>query len=150
MVQKIWSNLWKSSTQKRKQRKYLFNSPLHVKHRIMNAHLSKELKTEYNTRSVPVRKGDTVTIMSGQFKNQSGKVSKVSLARMKVYVEGISTKRMDGSDALYPVHPSNLMITKLDTTDKARVDKLKAVSASNKKAPVKKAPSTNANGGKKE
>lgn len=133
MVQKVWSKFWKSSTQKRKQRKYLFNAPLSVKHRLVNVALSKELRKEHGTRSVPVRVGDFVTIETGQFKKQSGKVTKVSLARTKVYVENVGVKRSDGSQNQYPIHPSNLVITKLDLTDKARADKLKLVKEVNSK-----------------
>jgi len=32
---------------------------------MMSCHLSKDLRTKYNVRSVPVRKGDTVIIKSG-------------------------------------------------------------------------------------
>lgn len=123
-MKKLWSKAWKASTQKRKQRKYVFNAPLHIKHKLVNVSLAKELKTEYNTRSIPVRTGDTVKIMAGQFKETTGKVTKVSLGKTKVYVEGASVKRRDGSDAQYPIHPSNLMITKLDLSDKRRADKI--------------------------
>ena len=123
-MKKLWSKSWKASTQKRKQRKYIFNAPLHIKHKLIGVSLAKELRVEYNTRSIPARTGDTVKIMAGQFKETTGKVTKVSLGRTKVYVEGASVKRRDGSDAPYPIHPSNLMITKLDLSDKKRADKI--------------------------
>lgn len=90
----------------------------------MSANLSKELRKENSVRSIPVRTGDTVKIMTGQFKGKTGKVTKVSLVKMKVYVDGVSTKRNDGTDAMYPIHPSNLQITKLDTSDKKRAEKI--------------------------
>lgn len=123
-MEKLWSKFWKSSIQRRKQRKYLFNAPLNVKHRLLAANVSKELRKEYNVRSVPVRKGDTVSIQSGQFKNQSGKVAKVALSKVRVYVDNVGVKRSDGTLSMYPIHPSNLKIIKFDTTDKARVEKL--------------------------
>lgn len=123
-MEKLWSKFWKSSTQRRKQRKYLYNAPLNIRHKMLSAPISKDLKKEYNVRNVPVRKGDSVRVMAGQFKSQSGKVSKVSLSKIRVYVDGVGVKRSDGTLSMYPIHPSNLMITKLDTTDKARVDKL--------------------------
>ena len=138
MVQKLFSKKWIASSQKRKQRKYLFNAPLNIKHKLISASLSKELKKEHNIRSIPVRKGDTVKIMSGQFKDKTGKVSKVSLLRLKVYVDGATIKRRDGTDAMYPIHPSNLMITKLDLSDKAREEKVKSFSKKDKKVEAKK------------
>ncbi len=125
MVKKLWSKVWKSSTQARKQRKYIFNAPLHIKHKMMSSTLSKELRKEYNQRSIPIRKGDTVKIMTGQFKDKTGKITKVSLIKSKVHIEGAVIKRSDASEAFYPINASNLMITKLDLSDNARVVKLK-------------------------
>jgi len=119
-----WSKFWKSSTQTRKQRKYVYNAPLHIKHKMMSSNLSKDLRKEYGIRSIPVRKGDTVLIKTGQFKDKSGKVTKVSLKSSFVHIEGALIKRADGTDSMYPIHPSNLMITKLDLTDEMRVKKL--------------------------
>ena len=119
-----WSKFWKSSTQTRKQRKYVYNAPLHIKHKMMSSNLSKDLRKEYEIRSIPVRKGDTVLIKTGQFKDKSGKVTKVSLKGSFVHIEGALIKRADGTDSMYPIHPSNLMITKLDLTDELRVKKL--------------------------
>lgn len=124
---KAWSKSWKSSTQKRKQRKFLFKAPLHIKHRIMNAGLSVELKKEYGIRSLPVRKGDTVKVMVGDSKGKSGKVAKVSLSRMRIFVEGCDVAKADGTKALYPIHPSNVKIEKLDLSDKLRVAKIEKI-----------------------
>jgi large subunit ribosomal protein L24 len=126
-MKKLWSKFWKSSTQKRKQRKYVHNAPMHVKHKLIGASLSKELKKEHGIRSIPVRKGDTVKIETGNFKGKSGKVTKVSLAKVAIYVENVDVNRADGTKALYPLHPSNVTITKLDLSDKKRVQKIERV-----------------------
>jgi large subunit ribosomal protein L24 len=131
-MKKIWSNAWKASSQKRKQRKFAFRAPLHIKHKFVSVSLSKELKVLHLTRAVSVRVGDIVTVMAGQFKSTSGKVSKVSLIKTRIYVEGAAVKRRDGTDSLYPIHPSNLMITSLDLSDKTRADKLAKVMEINK------------------
>jgi large subunit ribosomal protein L24 len=124
MVVKSWSKVWKSSTDASKQRKYAENAPLHVKHKLMAASLSKELRKEYGVRSVPVKTGDTVKISTGQFKGKTGKITKVCLPRTFIHVEGATVKRADGTDAFYPVHPSNVEITKLDLSDKKRAEKI--------------------------
>lgn len=131
-MKKLWSKVWKSSTQVRKQRKYNYNSPLHIRHRFMASTLSKDLRSEHGTRSVSVRTGDFVEVITGQFKGKSGKVTKVSLAQLKVHVEGCVIKKSNGTDAMYPIHPSNLMITKLDLSDNARAEKLKTIKEANK------------------
>ncbi len=87
----------------------------------MSAHLSKELREKYKRRSLPVRKGDEVEIMRGEFKKKRGKVLRVDLKKYKVYVEGITRKRTDGTERLVPIHPSNLMIVNLNLQDKRRV-----------------------------
>ena len=126
-MKKLWSKFWKSSTQKRKQRKYVHNAPMHVKHKLVGASLSKELRKEHGIRSIPVRKGDTVKIETGNYKSKSGKVTRVSLAKVAVYIDNIDVTRADGTKALYPIHPSNVTITKLDLTDKRRVQKIERI-----------------------
>lgn len=128
---KLWSKFWRSSTRRNKQRKYAFNAPMHLKHKMAGAPLSSELRKEYNTRTIPVRKGDTVKVLRGDSKGNTGKVTKVSLARMRVFVEGVDVTRADGTKSLYPVHPSNLMITKLDLSDAKRVEKLNKLKKQN-------------------
>ena len=64
MVKQIFSTKWKSSKQVRKQRKYIYNLPLHLQNKLMSAHLEKSLRTKYGMRNIPVRKGDEVTIFA--------------------------------------------------------------------------------------
>lgn len=119
-MKKQFSNLWKSSKQRRKQRKFRYNAPLHAKHKFLSAHLSKELMKKHGKRNVPVRKGDTVKIIRGQFRNHVGKVEKVLLRKTKIYVEGAEQIKRDGTKSFYPIHPSNIIITALNLEDKKR------------------------------
>ena len=112
------------SKKPRKQRKFLYNAPLHLRRKILSAHLSKELRKQYNRRSFPIRKGDEVKIMRGEFKGKTAKVSKINTKKYKVYLEGIKKKRTVGTEYLVPIHPSNLEITKLNLEDKKRVEAL--------------------------
>ncbi|MEO2154950.1 MAG: 50S ribosomal protein L24 [Nanoarchaeota archaeon] len=120
-----WNPNWNSVKDRKKQRKYIYNAPLHVRRKLMSAHLSKELREKYKRRSFPVRKGDKVKIMRGNFKGLEGKIVKVDYKNYRVYVEGATMKRNDGKTAFYPIHPSNLMIIELDLSDKAREEALK-------------------------
>lgn len=115
-----FSSSWKSSKQPRKQRKYRYNAPLHIKQKFVGVHLSKDLRKKYNKRAVNLRKGDTVKITRGQFKNKTGKIDEVSVKKTSVYVNGIEIVKRDGTKARYPIHPSNLMITELNMDDKMR------------------------------
>jgi len=121
---KLWSKHWKSSKQPRKQRKYVYHAPLHVRHKFLSVHLSKELIQKYSRRSFPIRKGDEVEIMRGGFKKNAGKVSKIDLKKIKVYIDGITRKKVDGSEVQVPIHPSNLKIINLNLDDKKRLNAL--------------------------
>jgi large subunit ribosomal protein L24 len=122
---KFWSKEWKSSKKPKKQRKYRYNAPLHVKRKFLSTNLSKELRKKYNRRSFPLRKGDEVEIMRGEFKKKKGTVNRIDLKETKVYIDGITRKKVEGSDISVPIHPSNLRITELDLKDEKRLKALK-------------------------
>jgi len=115
-----FSSSWKKSKQPRKQRKYRHNAPLHIKQKFVSVHLSKDLRKRHNKRSMNLRKGDSVKIARGQFKNKSGKVDEVRVKKTSVYVSGVELVKRDGTKSRYPVHPSNLIITELNMDDKMR------------------------------
>ncbi len=109
------------SKKPKKQRKFLYQAPLHLRRKMLAAHLSKELREKYKTRSLPVRKGDEIEVMRGEYKGRKGKIIRVDTKKYKVYVEGITRKRTDGTERLVPIHPSNLRIINLNLEDKRRV-----------------------------
>lgn len=123
-MKKKFSKFWKNSTQKRKQRKYVYNAPLNLRRVMMSARLSDELKKKYNRRSFPVKVGDVVELVTGQFKGTKGKVTKVMLNRYRVYVEKAEISKMDGTKTSYPIHPSNLVIKELNLEDDKRLKAL--------------------------
>jgi len=94
-----------------KQRKALYQAPLHIRHKMLSSHLSKELRKQWKKRSLPVRKGDEVKVMRGKFKGTIGKISKVDLKKSKVYIENVKRKKVSGEEIHIPLHPSNLLIT---------------------------------------
>ncbi|MBL7100878.1 MAG: 50S ribosomal protein L24 [Nanoarchaeota archaeon] len=117
---KRWSKSWKSSKKPKKQRKYVYNLPLHIRKYLFSTLLTKELRKKYDRRNIPVRTGDKVKILRGQFKKKTGKIMDVDLKKIKVYIEGIENVKKDGSKAPYPIHPSNVMITEVNLDDKKR------------------------------
>jgi len=108
------------SKKPRKQRKFLKLAPLHIRRKMIAAHLSKELREKYKRRSIPVRKGDEVKIMRGEFKGMIGKIVKVDTKKYKVYVDVAKKKRTIGTEYLVPISPSNLMVINLNLEDKYR------------------------------
>ncbi len=117
---KKFSLTWKRSKQARKQRKYRRNAPLHIKNRFLSIHLSKELRGKYNKKNITARKGDKVRVLRGQFKGKTGTIDRVDTKKSKVYVTGLEMIKKDGSRALYPVNPSNLMASEFSLDDKMR------------------------------
>jgi large subunit ribosomal protein L24 len=108
------------SRQPRKQRLALLQAPLHVRQKLMTAPLSEELREKYGVKRLPVRKGDKVRIVRGDFKGHEGAVVKVDLRRLRIYVDGVTVKRQDGTPRFVPIHPSKVVIVALDLKDKWR------------------------------
>ena len=114
------SQSYKSSVQARKQRKYRIEAASHSRHKMMSANLSKELRKKYSRRSFPLRKDDTVKIMSGSFKGKTGKILIVNMEKLKIYIEGIQRSKRDGTKVNVPLDPSNVQIISLELEDKKR------------------------------
>jgi len=109
-----------SSIQPRKQRKERYNAPLHLRQRYMHAPLSKELRAELKKRSAQIHKGDTVKVMRGDHAGVEGAVESVDLKRCTIKVAGVSNFRADGTEVPRPLHPSNVLLTKLVLEDEER------------------------------
>jgi len=103
-----------------KQRKMLFQAPDHIRHKHFAAHLSPELRASRGVRALPVRSGDAVRIMRGDHKGFEGKVTRIDRRKYRIYVEGLTREKVDGTTILVPIHPSNVMITNLNLEDKWR------------------------------
>jgi len=103
-----------------KQRKMLFQAPDHIRYKHFAAPLSPELRKSYGTRSLPVRSGDTIRILRGDHKGFEGKVARVDRKKFRIYVEGLTREKVDGSTVFIPIHPSKVLITKLNLDDKWR------------------------------
>jgi len=113
------------TTRPGKQRKRLYQAPLHERYKRFSAPLSLELKSSHNANSVPVRVGDTVRVMRGDRKGFEGKVTRVDRKKYRIFVEGVTREKVDGTTILVPIHPSKVMITRLNLDDKWRKEALK-------------------------
>tara|TARA_Y100000310_G_scaffold45623_1_gene42508 strand:- start:7536 stop:7958 length:423 start_codon:yes stop_codon:yes gene_type:complete len=136
-MKKKFSTAWLSSTQRRKQRKFRANAPLHLKHKFLSANLSKELRKKHDKRSLPIRKGDEVLVMRGSFKKKKAKVDSILLKKAKVTVEGLQRTKKDGSKVSVFFAPSALQIQELNLEDNKRI---KAINKSVKKTEKKEKP----------
>jgi large subunit ribosomal protein L24 len=130
----------KPVTKPAKQRKALFQAPNHRRHKLFAATLSPNLRSTHGIRAFPVRSGDTVRIMRGDHEGFEGKVSRIDLMKYRVYVEGLTREKVDGTTIFVPVHPSKVMITNLNLDDKWRAEILKEKKAQKKVEKVEEKP----------
>jgi large subunit ribosomal protein L24 len=112
-------------TKPSKQRKLLYQSPAHRRRKLLTAPLSEDLRKSQGRRSYPVRKGDTVKILRGDFAGVEGKITKVDTHRQRVFVEGVQREKVAGTSTNVSVHSSKVVITKLNLDDKWRSESVK-------------------------
>ncbi len=109
-----------SSKPSKVRKREVYNAPLHVRSKRIVAPLSKELREKLGIKRIRVRKGDKVLIVRGSFKGHEGRVIGVSVKRERIYVEGAVLRKADGTEVPYPIHPSKVVVTELDLSDKRR------------------------------
>ena len=126
-----------SSTQPRKQRRAHYTAPYHRRHREMSAPIDRGLRERQLSRgflyprAIPVRKGDRVLIVRGEGKaGTASKVAKVDRKARKIYVEGFTYFKSDGTELQRPIDPSNLVIINPDWSDVRRRKLLNRVNES--------------------
>src|SRR3989344_3258856 len=95
-----------SSIRPTKQRNLVANAPLHLRRRLLSATLSEDLRKKQGVRAVPVRVGDKVKVMRGQYRGTVGKVERTDVRRLRVFVDGAQITKKNGAKAQYPIHPS--------------------------------------------
>ena len=105
------------STQPRKQRRASFNASPFDRHRQMSVALSRDLRSRYKRRALPLRKGDTVRIISGSFKGREERVSKVDMRSLRVTLDNVTTKKVDQKLKPLPIRTSHLILTRLNLAD---------------------------------
>jgi len=110
----------KPVTKPTKQRKMMYQAPDHVRYKLLAAPLSPELQASRRVKTLPVRSGDTVRIVRGDHKGFEGKITSVDRKKYRIYVEGLTREKVDGTTIFVPIHPSKVMITNLNLDDKWR------------------------------
>ena len=109
-----------SSKSPRKQRKNLYSSSLHTNKKRLKCRLDEFLQEEYGLRSLVVKTGDLAKIMRGQFRDTEGKVIRVDYKDIQVFLDSATVTKSDGKEVNIPVHPSNLMLVKLELNDERK------------------------------
>ena len=126
-----------SSIQPRKQRLARYTAPYHRRHREMSAPIDRGLRERQLSRgfmyprAMPVRKGDRVMVVRGEGKSKSAtKIAKIDRKGRKVYVEGFTYFKSDGTELQRPIDASNLVIINPDWSDIRRRNLLTRVNES--------------------
>ncbi len=117
-----------------KQRKMLYQAPDHKRYKFFAAPLSSALATSHKVKTLPVRSGDTVRVTRGDHKGLEGKVTQIDRRKYRIYIEGLTREKVDGTAIPVAVHPSKVVITNLALDDKWRKKILERKKGARKKA----------------
>ncbi len=102
----------------------IYQATFQTRNKQLGSALSKDLQKKYSKKSTRVIEGDTITILRGEFKGVSGKITKISKEKTSVTIEGVKKEKTKGDKFDVYIHTSNLVVTALNTSDKWRITKL--------------------------
>ncbi len=82
--------------------------------------MSDDLIAKHGVKSLPLRTGDAVRILRGDFAGLEGKVERVDYSTGRIFVEGMTREKAAGVASKLPVHSSKVLLTNLNLSDKWR------------------------------
>jgi len=101
----------------RRQRRALYTASTSQRRRRMTVPLSRELRRRFQRRNVPVRKGDTVRVLSGSFAGREERVAKISRRDYSVTLDNVTLKTAEEKLKPLALRTSHLVITRLNLAD---------------------------------
>jgi len=114
-----------SSPSPRRQRRGLYTADHFERRRRMTVLLSHELRERFHCRAIPVRKGDTVRVLSGSFVGREERVAKVDRRGYTLTLDNVTLKTTEEKMKALPLRTSHLVITRLNLSDPWRRRTLK-------------------------
>jgi large subunit ribosomal protein L24 len=111
------------SKQPRKQRKALYNSSNYQRSKLFSTRVADFLREEYGIKKLPVRVGDQVRVVKGEFEDFEGEVTEIA-PNQRVKVKECVFEKTDGTQFHPAIHISNLIITKFK--DERKMDQWRA------------------------
>lgn len=107
---------------------------MHVRKKMMHMNIAKPLRAKLGIkrRSILVKKGDKIRVITGGMKKKEGKVMRVDYNNLAIYAEGISIKNSKGVEKLAKLQPSNAQIIDGDFSSADRKAVLARSGASSK------------------
>lgn len=100
------------SKKPRKQHKALANYKPHQRSKLLSCRLADFLQEEYGIKRLPVRTGDSVRVVSGDFVDIEGEIMEIK-KNLKLIIKECKLEKVDGTTYYIPIHVSKLIITKL-------------------------------------
>lgn len=100
------------SKQPRKQRKALFNYKNHQRSKLLSTRVADFVREEYGIKTVPLRVGDDVRVVKGEFKDFEGEVIEIT-KDLRAKIKEVTFDKADGTQFHPTIHISKLIITKL-------------------------------------
>ena len=104
-------------------RKLLGTLAAHSRSKKVAAHLNEKLAKEFERRSIPLRKDDTVKIVRGDFKGKTGKILRIDRKIAKIFVEKVIRKKSDVTEFEVAIDPSKVIVLEIQRDDKKRIGK---------------------------
>ncbi|MGP8077452.1 MAG: 50S ribosomal protein L24 [Thermoplasmata archaeon] len=101
----------------RRQRRALYDADNFERRKRMAVPLSRQLRSRFGTRSVPLRKGDTVRVRSGSFAGREERVAKVNRRDYAVTLDNVTAKTAGDKLKALTIRTSHLVITRLNLSD---------------------------------
>jgi len=102
----------------------IYQAPYAVRSKQLSGPLSKELRKKYGKRSIRLSLDDSVRIIRGEYKGIDGKITKISIAKGCIAIEGIKKEKLKGEKIDVYIPSSNILITSLNMDDHWRKSKL--------------------------
>ena len=111
------------SKQPRKQRKALYNRSNYQKSKLFTTRVADFLRDEYGIKKLPIRTGDQVRVIKGEFRDFEGEIIEI-VPNQRVKVKECVFEKTDGTQFHPAIHISNVIITKFK--DERKMDPWRA------------------------
>lgn len=103
------------TSSRRKQRKQHFAAPSSERRIRMSAPLSKEMRTKFAVKSLPIRINDEVKVTRGTHKGKEGKVVSVYRKKYVIHIERVQREKSNGASVPVGVDASKVEIINVAT-----------------------------------
>jgi large subunit ribosomal protein L24 len=100
------------SKQPRKQRKALYTYKNHQRSKLLSTRVADFVREEYGIKSLPLRVGDEVRVVKGEFRDFEGEVIEIT-KNQRAKIKEATFDKADGTQFHPSIHISKLIITKL-------------------------------------